>query len=247
MNNIRNLAAVALLTISLLMLASVPASASVVLSATPTTIGAGTGAPGVQQVTIRVIPGYCGKVFIGGAAMNTTTYANTYKVLYPNCSGGFSEEWTLTDLSGKDGIDLNTVYIAGQIPGERVLVEKFATGIAASGTLTAVVSGPAKTSLPAMLPITSYMSAMVHITVIPGMVGKIRVGNSFGPAQPDAFYTSERKMLYPNTGNTSQNNAHSEEYWLKWPGGVNGYDSGNLGIWREVSGEYPLVTVWQRI
>lgn len=65
-----------------------------------------------QSIRFQVIPGYCGKMHVGLKGMSVTTCANVLTVLWPNCSGGHSENFTLSDLSGNNGIDPTTIYIA---------------------------------------------------------------------------------------------------------------------------------------
>jgi hypothetical protein len=74
----------------------------------------------VQSIRFQVIPGYCGKIYIGLQGMSATTYAKLLSVLWPNCTGGHSESFTLSDLSGNNGIDPTTIYIAGGNAGDQI-------------------------------------------------------------------------------------------------------------------------------
>ena len=228
---------------------------SIVLSATAQAIPIGS-AP-VQAIRVSVIPGYCGKVFIGTAAMNTATYAGVVKVLFPNCNGGHSEEYRITDESGQDGIQPNTLYVIGQIAGERVLWESVRVSNPAAQSLVPVQAGFLAASGAYAKPLYSdgtgftnstYTVARIDATVIPGMVGKVRIGHmpTGGFLQPDATYTSVHRVLFPNSGNTGQNNAHSEHYTLAARSGANTLVPGILSAYAAVYGEGPLVTLWRR-
>lgn len=204
----------------------------------------------VQKITLTVIPGFSGKIFIGGSSLNTSTYVNCFKVLFPNSSGGHSEEFTLEDKSGTDGINTSIIYIAGGVGGETILWRSYATGVSSSLHLTPFMSGPFTLTAGAAssLSVADNLSAIVHVAVIPGMVGKVRVGSSAATArtQPDPTYWGEYKILYPNTGNVAQHNAHSETFEDYTPDGQNGFVLWRYAISADVSGEYPLVTVWKR-
>lgn len=88
-----------------------------------------TGMANVQQIKFSVIPGYCAKVYIGVSGMNKSTYEKVLKVLWPNCNGGFSEEFSIADPSGRDGLDPNTIYIAGDIANEKIAWSALRTGL----------------------------------------------------------------------------------------------------------------------
>lgn len=84
----------------------------------------------VNKLTIRVIPGFVGKVFVGNAAMDPNSYVGTLAILFPNL-GAHSEEYVVHDPSGDDGIDLCGIYLAGEVPGENAIAEYVHDGGAA--------------------------------------------------------------------------------------------------------------------
>jgi hypothetical protein len=88
------------------------------VSTTPTQFSS-TMAP-VQSIRFQVIPGYCGKMYIGLQGMNIATYTKVLSILWPNCTGGPSESFTLRDLSGNNGIDPTTLFIVGGTTGEQL-------------------------------------------------------------------------------------------------------------------------------
>ena len=88
------------------------------VSTTPTQFS--TNMAPVQAIRFQVIPGYCGKMYIGLQGMNVATYSKVLAILWPNCMGGPSENVTFSDLSGNNGIDPTTLYIAGGTAGEQL-------------------------------------------------------------------------------------------------------------------------------
>ena len=183
--------------------------------------------------------------------MNTATYDGVIRVLFPNCNGGHSESYSVADRSGQDGIQPNTLYVVGQIPGERVLWEAVQTGTPASASLVPVYAGKITSGAPyakALYSDQSLAVAGIDVGIIPGMVGKVRVGHmpTGGLIQPDPTYAATRAVLFPNTGNTGQNNAHSEQYRLWSENGANALRPGLSTFYPEVAGEYPLLAIWRR-
>jgi hypothetical protein len=89
-----------------------------------------------------------------------------------------------------DGINANAFYLAGDISGERVLWEAFQTSNVAAAQLSPVLTGPfPNTGAYAwQFGVTNTFASVVQVNIVPGMSGKIRVGNALtsGLAQPDA-------------------------------------------------------------
>jgi len=83
----------------------------------------------VQSIRFQVIPGFCGKMYIGLQGMNVATYAKVLAILWPNCTGGPSESFTLSDSSGHNGIDPTTLYIVGGTAGEQLAWSAFRSGL----------------------------------------------------------------------------------------------------------------------
>lgn len=226
---------------------------SFTVSSTPTQFSSTMGK--VQSLTFRVIPGYCGKVFIGTATMNTSTYAGVIKVLWPNCSGGLGDEYTVKDITGANSVDTSMLYVAGQIAGEKILWESIQTGCDANGCPSAslrlipVPVGPvynaSSTQAAGLLqvygPYYDHGGALVQINTVPGLSGKTRVGGYLMTAQvqPDPFYHSVSKSLFPLSGSMNS----TDKWELYGVGGVN--DVPTLAVFNEVPGEFVLVTYWQ--
>jgi hypothetical protein len=217
---------------------------SVTLSSTPARLTS--NFPLAHDIHIRVIPGYCGKVYVGNASMNTTTLAGVAKVLWPNCGGGHSEEVTLyaNEVGSHDVTDL---YVAGQYAGDKILwqakvCESCLTGAAnwpASADVNHSVSAITLSSTPQRISGTSL--DFVHafrISTVPGNTGKIFIGL---PTMNTSTLAGVAAVLYPNSVGR-----WSEEFL--WNGGSgNIINLNGLAIAGQVSGETALLTVTDRI
>ena len=53
-----------------------------------------------SRLRFRVEPGYCGKFYFGNSSLNPATATGLYKTLFPNCVGGWSEEFVAIPDSG---------------------------------------------------------------------------------------------------------------------------------------------------
>lgn len=177
------------------------AGGSITLSATPTAITSTTTY--VQRITVKVIPGFACKVFIGASGHSRSTYSGVYAVLFPNATGGHSEEFTIESPNGNDGINLNTLHLSSDCPGEQVSYMFYQTGtIVAMRVLTGGPVTPPTGSDTSLWGGATNLSAWARVQVIPGMTGKISVKG----------YGQQMAQLFPNSGNPSQSNAHSEKF-----------------------------------
>jgi len=206
---------------------------AITLSTTPTPISPGQNY--VQRITVKAIPGYMCKVFIGAAGHDRSTYSGVYAILFPNAIGGHSEEFTLEAPGGQDSVDLNKIFLSTDCPGEQVSHLTYKTGTLGAA-LRFLRSGPVTPLAGASKSLwggATNLSASIHIQVIPGMVGKVQVrpGNGSAPLA----------QLYPNTGNTNQSNAHSERWSISDQFG--GLRPDLLFLSADVAGEAALVTV----
>ena len=75
-----------------------------------------------SKIYFQVIPGLTGKGYIGGSTMNKTTLGGVARVLWPNASGGISDEFFLETQDGTDSLVLSEYYIDLDIAGEGLLV-----------------------------------------------------------------------------------------------------------------------------
>ena len=217
-------------------------AATITLSSTPAAVGCG-GANWVNSVTVSVVPGGEGKVYVGQASQAPATGAGIAQILFPN-AGAHSEQFQLSDPSGNDTINLCNLYVAGEISGEVALANwKYKGGTSTGNELVLVqaqaYNGPPPSSAPVgcagaagpFVPFASsgllqdpaladtdpsYYLDKIRVQVIPGSEGKIRLTWCNGTVG-DYFH-----VLYPNGGILSQHSAWSEGWELQDPSGQNG-------------------------
>ena len=73
-------------------------------------------------LSVQAIPGLTSKIYIGRQSMNKATLAGVVYVLWPNPSGGISDQFLLKDETGADGIRLAEYYLDADVAGEGPLV-----------------------------------------------------------------------------------------------------------------------------
>lgn len=76
----------------------------------------------VAKILIQMIPGLTGKAYIGVKGMNKTTLSGVARVLWPNTSGGISDQFFLEVQNGLDELNLEEYYLDLDVLGEGVLV-----------------------------------------------------------------------------------------------------------------------------
>jgi hypothetical protein len=208
---------------------------TIMLNASATPLACG-GQRYVNKLTIRVIPGFEGKVFVGTPAMDPIAYNNTLAILFPNL-GAHSEEYTVQDPSGDDGIDLCAITVAGEIPGENAIAEYVSNS---GGT-----APPANLLVPTFTtvqpadgtPATLNTFTLIRVQSIPGFTY---------PTQMQSSGTDTDIYLAPNTGDITQHSAWSERWERADPLGANGL-SATLDLTSLFgSGEAVLLSGWQK-
>jgi len=75
-----------------------------------------------SKLFVQSIPGLTGKTYLGSAAMAKSTLAGVARILWPNTSGGFSENFFLESQDGTDSIRLKDYAIDADVAGEGLLV-----------------------------------------------------------------------------------------------------------------------------
>jgi hypothetical protein len=98
-----------LLAAAIALAAAVPGGGVVTLGSSPAALCSGPNCQ-MEHVIVRVIPGYVCKAYVGGAGFDRASYAGVWSVLFPNATGGWSEEFNLEDPRGQDGIDRNVFW-----------------------------------------------------------------------------------------------------------------------------------------
>ena len=75
-----------------------------------------------SKLFVQSIPGLTGKTYLGSASMTKSTLAGVARILWPNASGGFSENFFLESQDGTDSIRLKDYAIDADVAGEGLLV-----------------------------------------------------------------------------------------------------------------------------
>jgi hypothetical protein len=76
----------------------------------------------VSKLFLQVIPGLTGKAYIGKPGMNKSTMNGVSRILWPNASGGVSDQFFLEAQDGTDSIPLSDYAIDVDVAGEGLLV-----------------------------------------------------------------------------------------------------------------------------
>ncbi len=75
-----------------------------------------------SKLFFQVIPGLTGKTYIGTPSMTKGSLAGVTRVLWPNASGGFSENFMLQSQDGANSIRLAEYAVDADVAGEGLLV-----------------------------------------------------------------------------------------------------------------------------
>jgi hypothetical protein len=184
-----------------------------------------------SRLRFRVEPGYCGKFYFGNSSLNPATGTGLYKTLFPNCAGGWSEEFVaIPDSTVNVPVTLN---IAAEISTDSLSSEAlYVAPYGGSGSASSQSVGGGTTVLATAA--TAMGTGFVHritISVTPGQVGQVFIGTSSMSTDLGGVIA----VLYPNSVGR-----WSEQFDLIDPQG-DGIDLSALYIMGEVSGEYVQV------
>lgn len=75
-----------------------------------------------SKLFVQVIPGLTGKTYLGSKTLTKSTLAGVARVLWPNPTGGFSENFFLESQDGTNSIPLAEYAIDADVAGEGLLV-----------------------------------------------------------------------------------------------------------------------------
>ena len=75
-----------------------------------------------SKLFVQAIPGLTGKTYLGGPGMTKATLAGVTRVLSPNSTGGFSENFFLESQDGANSIRLAEYAVDADVAGEGLLV-----------------------------------------------------------------------------------------------------------------------------
>ena len=76
----------------------------------------------VTKIFAQVVPGLTGKGYLGTHGLVRSTMAGVVRVLWPNTSGGFSENILIEASNGKNGLNLSQYFVDMDVAGEGLLV-----------------------------------------------------------------------------------------------------------------------------
>ena len=206
----------------------------------PTNVYSFSGTNGIPPATLsstasrlrfRVEPGYCGKFYFGNSSLNPSIAAGLYKTLFPNCVGGWSEEFVaIPDSTVNVPV---TLGIAAEFATDAVSSEAlYVAPYGGSGSVSSQSVGGGTTVLSTTA--TALGSGFVHritISVTPGQEGQAFIGT----AAMTTDLVGVAAILYPNTIGR-----WSEQFDLIDPQG-DGIDLSALYIMGEIAGEYVQV------
>ncbi len=184
-----------------------------------------------SRLRFRVEPGYCGKFYFGNSSMNPATGTGLYKTLFPNCLGGWSEEFiAVPDSTVNVPVTLNIAaeFSTDFVSSEALYVAPYGgSGSASSqsvgGGATVLATSPAAMG-------TGFVHR-IAISVTPGQEGQVYIGTS----SMSTDLGGVAAILYPNTIGR-----WSEQFDLIDPQG-DGIDLSALYIMGEIAGEYVQV------
>jgi hypothetical protein len=184
-----------------------------------------------SRLRFRVEPGYCGKFYFGSSSLNPVAGAGLYKTLFPNCAGGWSEEFVaIPDSTVNIPIAMN---IAAEIPTDALSSEALSVApYGGAGVVSSQSVGGGTVALsttPAAL--GSSFVHRVTISVTPGQSGQVYVGT----ASMSTDLGGVVAILSPNPIGR-----WSEQFDLIDPQG-DGIDLSALYVMGEVGGEYAQV------
>ena len=206
----------------------------------PTNVYSFSGTNGTPPVTFsstasrlrfRVEPGYCGKFYFGSSSLNPATGTGLYKTLFPNCLGGWSEEFVaVPDSTVNVPVALN---IAAEFSTDAVSSESlYVAPYGGSGSASSQSVGGGTTVLStAPVALGNTFVHRITISVTPGQEGQVFIGTSAMSTDLGGMAA----ILYPNTVGR-----WSEQFDLIDPQG-DGIDLSALYIMGEIAGEYVQV------
>lgn len=75
-----------------------------------------------SKLFFQAIPGLTGKTYIGSPGMTKSTLAGVARVLAPNPSSGFSENFYIESQDGENSIHLAEYAVDADVAGEGLLI-----------------------------------------------------------------------------------------------------------------------------
>lgn len=79
-----------------------------------------------SKLFVQVVPGLTGKTYLGVTNMTKASLNGVARVLWPNATGGFSENFFLESQDGANSIRLAEYAVDADVAGEGLLVTYWA-------------------------------------------------------------------------------------------------------------------------
>ncbi len=79
-----------------------------------------------SKLFVQAVPGLTGKTYLGSATLTKATLAGVARVVSPNSTGGFSENFFLESQDGTNSIRLAQYSIDADVAGEGLLITYWA-------------------------------------------------------------------------------------------------------------------------
>jgi hypothetical protein len=76
----------------------------------------------VAKIFVQVVPGLTGKGYLGTTGMVRSTLAGVVRVLWPNTSGGPSENFLIESSDGRNSLPLAKYFVDMDVAAEGLLV-----------------------------------------------------------------------------------------------------------------------------
>jgi hypothetical protein len=184
-----------------------------------------------SRLRFRVEPGNCGKFYFGNSSLNPAAGTGLYRTLFPNCAGGWSEEFVaIPDSTVNIPVSIN---IGAEIASDTLSSEMlFVAPYGGSGTASSQSVGGGTTVLStAPLALGTGFVHRISISVTPGQEGQVYVGT----ASMSTDLGGVVAILFPNSVGR-----WSEQFDLIDPQG-DGIDLSALYIMGEIPGEFVQV------
>jgi len=241
-----------------ILLAASPMFAGVTLmpipvSSTPTSLYSITGTRYASRITLTAIADASidTQFFVGTSGMDITTMAGVGAMIEPSPDGFQPDSLTLMDPSGYAGLDLSTVYLAGEGGALSAVIE---VGTALPGNnfdypLSLTFAGQL-VNASSSAPLCRALSPVTIVSKVPGQEGRTFIGDStlasWGTLTDDLFDILPdgipvARLLNPFPGGTAQ--THIDRWTFRVPyGEPYGGATGNYCVFNEFSefGEYAL-------
>lgn len=182
--------------------------------------------PSVASFTFRMIPGNCSKFIAGSTTSESNFGTDTYKILFPNCYGGWSESLKVFGGATQNITSSTTRYFKMDSSADNFYGEFLLSTY--SGSVTPTIGGGSISLTGSAQALGSTSVHRIFVSVVPGYTGKVYVGTS---SMNTSTLAGVVAILFPNAVGR-----WSEEFELIDPLG-DGINLANLYVIGDQSGD----------